>query len=114
MYAVFQTTVTQWAFLYDCLLAGSFYTALSKAGYYGTSDETSGADKCKRNVLWILFIVHWLFSKTIKLVPHLRRNPSDVRFVFVSILFGYLHNLIKFYGCITVTEVSPEPRHRVY
>ena len=38
-------------------------------------------------------------------MPHLLRNPGDVRFVPVSILFGYFHNLIKLYGCITVTEV---------
>jgi hypothetical protein len=35
----------------------------------------------------------------------LLRNPGDVRFVPVSVLFGYFHNLIKLYGCITVTEV---------
>jgi hypothetical protein len=46
-----------------------------------------------------------VFAKTIKLIPHLLRNPGDVRFVPVSILFGYFHNLIKLYGCITVTEV---------
>ena len=54
---------------------------------------------------WAFFGGHWLFSKTIKLVPHLLRNPGDVRFVAVSVLFGYFHNIIKMYGCITVTEV---------
>jgi hypothetical protein len=47
-----------------------------------------------------------VFAKTIKLIPHLLRNPGDVRFVPVSILFGYFHNLIKLYGCITVTETT--------
>ena len=105
LYAVFQTTITQWAFLYDCLLAISFYCALSEAGYQGAADDTSRAEPWERNVLWALFVGHWLFARTIKLVPHLLRNPGDVRFVPVSILFGYFHNLIKMYGCITVTEV---------
>jgi len=105
LYAVFQTTITQWAFLYDGLLAASFYCALSEAGYHGASDETSHAEKRELNLLWALFLGYWLFSKTIKLVPHLLRNPGDVRFVPMSVLFGYFHNLIKLYGFITVTEV---------
>jgi cellulose synthase/poly-beta-1,6-N-acetylglucosamine synthase-like glycosyltransferase len=106
LYAVFQTTVTQWAFLLDCALLASAYFALCEAGYYPANEgQLSRADKWQRSLLWTLFIAHWVFAKTIKLVPHLLRNPGDVRFVPVSILFGYFHNLIKLYGCITVTEV---------
>lgn len=101
LYAVFQTTLTQWAFLYDCALFVSFYFALSEAGYY----EGPRAEDRQRSLLWALFFGHWGFSKTVKLIPHLLRNPGDVRFVIVSVLFGYFHNLIKLYGCITVTEV---------
>ncbi|KAF2677793.1 glycosyltransferase family 2 protein [Lentithecium fluviatile CBS 122367] len=106
LYAVFQTTITQWAFLFDCLLVACYYFALSEAGYYAESDETPRAEKWQRNLLWGLFAGHWLFSRTIKLIPHLLRNPGDVRFVPVSVLFGYFHNLIKLYGCITVTETT--------
>jgi hypothetical protein len=105
LYAVFQTTITQWAFLVDCLLVACFYMALSEAGYYVVLDESPCAEKWHRNLLWAIFGGYWLFSRTIKLVPHLLRNPGDVRFVPVSVLFGYFHNLIKLYGCITVTEV---------
>ncbi len=108
LYAVFQTTVTQWAFLLDCLLFASVYFALSEAGYYAVEDDKiPPAELWQRSLLWGLFFAHWVFAKTIKLVPHLLRNPGDVRFIPVSILFGYFHNLIKLYGCITVTEVSP-------
>ena len=103
MYAVFQTTITQWAFLYDCALVATLYCAMKEAGYYAEA----GVEQHKRTrmLLWALFLGHMVFSKTIKLAPHLLRNPGDVRFVPVSILFGYFHNLIKLYGCITVTEV---------
>lgn len=106
LYAVFQTTVTQWAFPFDAALTAFFYLALREAGYYNTFYEEE-ASNLQRNriLLWAFFIGHMVFSKTIKLVPHLLRNPGDVRFVPVSIFFGYFHNLIKLYGAITVTEV---------
>lgn len=106
LYAVFQTTITQWAFPLDVALIALFYLALSEAGYYAVADEGQvGNVSQERSLLWALFLGHMLFSKTIKLVPHLLRNPGDVRFVPVSILFGYFHNLIKLYGFMTVTEV---------
>jgi hypothetical protein len=101
MYAVFQTTVTQWAFLLDCSLFVCFLWSLSEAGYY----DVPRANDRQWALLWALFLGHYAFTKTVKLVPHLLRNPGDVRFVPVSVLFGYFHNLIKLYGCITVTEV---------
>ncbi|KAF2649361.1 glycosyltransferase family 2 protein [Lophiostoma macrostomum CBS 122681] len=102
LYAVFQTTVTQWAFLVDCMLFVSFLCALSEGGYY----DVPRARDWQRALLWALFLGHYAFTKTVKLVPHLLRNPGDVRFVPVSVLFGYFHNLIKMYGCITVTETT--------
>ena len=103
---MFQTTVTQWAFVYDCVLFACFYLALSDNGYYAAEDDKGPhAEHWQRRLLWALFLGHYAFSKTIKLVPHLLRNPGDVRFIPVSVLFGYFHNLIKLYGCITVTEV---------
>jgi hypothetical protein len=106
MYAVFQTTITQWAFLLDCALFGLFYVALCEAGYHrGPHAVDEQAERLQASLLWAIFVGHFAFSKTVKLIPHLLRNPGDVRFVPVSVLFGYFHNLIKLYGCITVTEV---------
>lgn len=107
LYAVFQTTITQWAFLLDCLLFASFHFTLSEAGYYAVEDEVqSRSEQWQLSLFWGLFLAHFVFAKTIKLIPHLLRNPGDVRFIPVSVAFGYFHNLIKLYGCITVTEVS--------
>lgn len=99
--------MTQWAFALDCALLGLFYLTLCEAGYYDEANvEARGdASSWERTLLWALFLGHYVFSKTVKLIPHLLRNPGDVRFVPVSVLFGYFHNLIKLYGCITVTEV---------
>jgi hypothetical protein len=107
LYAVFQTTLTQWAFFYDCGLVAVFYRAMEEAGFHpGPSEKQLYADgRRTRTLLWAMVLGHMVFSKTIKLVPHLLRNPGDVRFVPVSIVFGYLHNIIKLYGFITVTEV---------
>ena len=96
------------------LLVACFYFALADAGYYGVAaadDEAARSQRWQRSVLWALFAGHWVFSKTIKLVPHLLRNPGDVRFVPLSVLFGYFHNIIKMYGCITVTEVRSLAPH---
>jgi hypothetical protein len=112
LYAVFQTTITQWASLYDGVLVFFFYRAMVEAGYYpGPGEEQVHSDyRQARTLPWALFLGHMVFSKTIKLVPHLLRNPGDVRFVPVSIVFGYLHNLIKLYAVLTVTEVRSLPR----
>lgn len=46
------------------------------------------------------------FSKIIKLVGLFMREPSDLIFLPVSILFGYFHGLIKLYAGITLRMVS--------
>ena len=76
--------------------------ALSEAGCYDADQEQP---RWQLSTLWTVFVAHYVFSKIVKLIPHLLRNPGDVRFVPVSVLFGFFHNLIKLYGCITVTEV---------
>jgi hypothetical protein len=83
---------------------------MSEAGYYAAEGEQEPrAEPWQRSLFWALFLAHFVFAKTIKLVPHLLRNPGDVRFIPVSVAFGYFHNLIKLYGCMTVTEVRVHP-----
>ena len=49
----------------------------------------------------------WMFvSKFIKLVGHYIRYPVDVLLLPVSILFGYLHGIIKIYAVLTLNVVS--------
>ena len=46
--------------------------------------------------IWIMF------SKTVKLIPHLCRRPEDLRFVPVALLFSYLHGFINIYALCTL------------
>ncbi|AEO61014.1 glycosyltransferase family 2 protein [Thermothelomyces thermophilus ATCC 42464] len=46
------------------------------------------------------------FTKVVKLAGLLRRNPRDIIFLPVSILFGYFHGLIKLYALCTLKEVN--------
>ena len=49
------------------------------------------------------------FTKVVKLVGLFRRNPSDIMFLPVSILFGYFHGLIKLWALFTLKEVFDAP-----
>lgn len=49
------------------------------------------------------------FSKVIKLVGLFMREPSDLIFLPVSIIFGYFHGFIKLYAMITLRMVSHAP-----
>lgn len=51
------------------------------------------------------------FTKVIKLVGLFRKNPSDMMFLPVSIVFGYFHGLIKIYALFTLKMVR---LHRVH
>ena len=46
------------------------------------------------------------FTKVVKLMGLFLRNPSDVVFLPVSIMFGYFHGLVKLYALVTLNMVS--------
>jgi hypothetical protein len=46
------------------------------------------------------------FTKVVKLVGLFKRHPSDIIFLPVSIIFGYLHGFIKLYALFTLNMVS--------
>jgi hypothetical protein len=54
----------------------------------------------------IFCLLGWMiFSKFIKLITHFVRYPIDVFLWPVSILFGWLHGIIKMYALATLSEV---------
>ncbi|RQM05194.1 hypothetical protein DH86_00004022 [Scytalidium sp. 3C] len=54
----------------------------------------------------IALIVFMCISKVVKLIGLFARDPSDLVFLPVSILFGYFHGLIKLYALFTLRVTS--------
>jgi len=46
------------------------------------------------------------FTKVVKLVGLFRKNPRDIVFLPVSIVFGYFHGLIKLWALFTLKKVN--------
>lgn len=70
---------------------------------FKATEGWSGPDQARAMgglILWILL------SKTLKLFGHFLRYPEDIILLPVSILFGYLHGLIKVYALFTLNVVS--------
>ncbi|KAK7972446.1 polysaccharide synthase [Apiospora saccharicola] len=93
-YALHLATFTSLAFIGDPLILLSLW--------WGTADWDP---ETRRHIL--LAEAAWmLFTKTIKLVGLWRRHPWDLPFYFVSVIFGYLHGLIKMYALFTLHVTS--------
>ncbi|KEY64714.1 hypothetical protein S7711_09330 [Stachybotrys chartarum IBT 7711] len=94
-YALHFATFTSLAFLFDPLLLWSCWRAT--------------ADWEPRNrayAFWAQAIFMFGFTKVVKLMGLFKRNPSDVMFLPVSILFGYFHGLIKLHALFTLNMTS--------
>ncbi|KAL2017388.1 hypothetical protein VTK56DRAFT_2231 [Thermocarpiscus australiensis] len=94
-YALHFATFTSLAFVVDPLLLFSCW--------WGTENW----ELRNRYILLATEIVFMFgFTKVVKLVGLFRKNPSDIMFLPVSILFGYFHGLIKLYALFTLKETS--------
>ncbi|KAI0383570.1 glycosyltransferase family 2 protein [Hypomontagnella monticulosa] len=94
-YALHIATFTSLAFVVDPLLLVSLWWG------------TEGLDlDVRQRWFWAQFIFMFAFTKVIKLVGLFRRNPSDIVFLPVSIIFGYFHGLIKLYALLTLNMTS--------
>ena len=93
-YAVYQTTLLQWAFVCDCMLLYLYHTS-------------SVSWSCDTQMLGLGILLCWmLMSKFLKLLGHYIRHPVDFLLLPVSISFGYLHGLVKAKAMITLDVVS--------
>ncbi|KFG78410.1 putative polysaccharide synthase Cps1 [Metarhizium anisopliae] len=94
-YALHIATFTSLAFLVDPLLLLSCWQA------------TADWDTAQRErAFWAQFIFMFGFTKVVKLVGLFKRNPSDIVFLPVSIIFGYFHGLIKIYALLTLRTTT--------
>ena len=60
----------------------------------------------RRYAFWSQFVFMFAFTKVVKLMGLFIRNPSDILFLPVSVVFGYFHGLIKLYALITLNMTS--------
>jgi len=94
-YALHIATFTSLAFVVDPLLLLSCW--------WGTEDWDPNT---RRMVLAAEIIFMFGFTKVVKLVGLFRKNPSDIVYLPVSIIFGYYHGLIKLYALFTLKQTS--------
>jgi hypothetical protein len=60
----------------------------------------------RRQALFAQLVFMFAFTKVVKLAGLFRRNPFDIVFLPISIVFGYFHGLIKLYALFTLHVVS--------
>jgi hypothetical protein len=93
-YALHIATFTSLAFLFDPLLLASCWWA------------TAEWDPQHRQLaFWAQFFFMFAFTKVVKLMGLFIRNPGDIAYLPVSIIFGYLHGFIKLYALVTLNMV---------
>ncbi|KEZ45961.1 Glycosyltransferase family 2 [Scedosporium apiospermum] len=94
-YALHLTTFSSLSFAVDPLLVYSLWRAT------GEWDIEN-----RKRVVLAQLVFMFCFVKVVKLIGLFRRNPSDVMFLPVSIIFGYFHGLIKIYALCTLNMTS--------
>ncbi|OHE92609.1 glycosyltransferase family 2 [Colletotrichum orchidophilum] len=91
-FAVYGAALFNFALLWDAALLVSFYLSWFTPGFFSREMGLLA--------LWILW------SKTIKLWPHILRHPSDLPLVICQILFAYFHSIIKFWALVTFWDYT--------
>jgi hypothetical protein len=95
-FAVFQTTLTSWAWIYDFSMLYLFWQLTA-----GLRTEV----QLVARVVWFVWVV--CISRHIKYIEHFIRFPQDIKYALVIPLFGYFHSLvIKFYAMVTVNDTT--------
>jgi cellulose synthase/poly-beta-1,6-N-acetylglucosamine synthase-like glycosyltransferase len=88
-YAVYMASFQTPAIVVDGILFWLLYRALE--GYDGP------------RISAMIYLAGWIvFTKLVKLIPHFRRHPEDLRFLPASIAFSYIHGGINLYALATI------------
>ncbi|ATY62663.1 Glycosyl family 2 [Cordyceps militaris] len=93
-YALYIATFTSLAFAIDPLLLA--------ACWWATAEWSLDS---RQYAFWAQFIFMFAFTKVVKLMGLFRRHPADIAYLPLSIVFGYLHGLIKLYALVTLNMV---------
>jgi hypothetical protein len=96
-YALHIATFTSLSFVFDPLILGLLYKV--------TEDLAPDS----RFYAFAAQLTFMAITKVVKLIGLFVREPSDLMYLPVSILFGYFHGLIKMYALFTLRIVSHVP-----
>jgi hypothetical protein len=96
-YALHIATFTSLSFIFDPLILGLLYKV--------TEDWTPD----NRFYAFAAQLTFMAITKAVKLIGLFVREPSDLMYLPVSILFGYFHGLVKMYALFTLRIVSHVP-----
>ncbi|OLN95753.1 hypothetical protein CCHL11_02719 [Colletotrichum chlorophyti] len=92
-FAVYLAALCNFALLWDGALVCSMYNSIFC--HDGFSSDAMG------------YLVFWiLWSKTIKLWPHIFRHPEDIPLLVCQIIFGYVHSFIKLWALVTFWDCA--------
>ncbi|KAK5992690.1 Type 2 glycosyltransferase [Cladobotryum mycophilum] len=94
-YALHIATFTSLAFAMDPFILASCWWATAEWDL-----------KYRQYAFWTQFAFMFGFTKFVKLMGLLLRNPSDIMFIPISIVFGWFHGFIKLYALITLNMTS--------
>jgi len=69
--------------------------------FYAYSRASANWNPSSRSTGWIVVSVWYLCTKIVKRIGLYRKKPSDIFFLPVSILFGFVHGIIKIRALLT-------------
>lgn len=91
-FAVFQTTLSSWALVYDVAMMWLFWQLT--ANMEAKTQQISRA----AFALWVV-----LLCRIVKYLGHFARYPGDLKYILLIPLFGYFHScVIKMYAMLTM------------
>lgn len=94
VYALHIATFTSLSFAFDPLI---IYLSLKATASWTPQNQM---------IAVIAQLVFMLLTKVVKLIGLFIREPKDIGFLPISILFGYFHGWIKLYALLTLRMVS--------
>ena len=98
LYAIYFSQFQTPALAVDGFLFWLLYCVLNPYAAYRASSPYSHSTQL---LAYISFTIWVIFTKIVKLIPHLCRYPQDIRFLPISIAFSYFHGIINIYALLT-------------
>lgn len=98
-YALHLSTFNPPAAIFEAILAYFLFHAYDNG-------RPSLAFPVNRMSAFTLLYIWLFFAKVVKMVPHFKRYPSDLKFLPAMIAFSYFHGFIKIYTLLTIHKTT--------